>query len=229
MLQSVNNPAVPIDVESIARTMNYKLIYDELNGPAGLTYRKLVKLQWRYAIFIATDMNTTKYTPQQIKFRQRYTIAHEIAHILLHNHLDDWNNVTEEQEAIIEVEANWFASRLLMPNYAFSSIQDMDPEQLSLKFQVNLQAAQKRLDYLDKHISSRLIRQATDLSSFIKFNEMNSIEDNFDWNSAYVKIAITDRSNNEDKNFMLLICDNLNASTKALPLSCYNCGSPLFN
>ena len=224
----MNNPAAPINVESIAKTLNYKLIYDDLHGPAGLTYRKLVQSQWRYAIFIASDMNTTKYTPQQIKFRQRYTIAHEIGHILLHHHLDDWNNVTDEQKTIIEVEANWFASRLLMPNYAFTSIQDLDPNQLSQKYQVNYQAAQKRLNNLDKQISSNLIRQATDIASFIVVDEFLLIEYDFDWNKAYEEMATAKLFIDEDSKVYCFSCGNNNLSVDAIPLACYYCGSPLF-
>ena len=236
-MQSFDYPTAPVDVEGIARAMNFKLYYDALHGPAGLTYRKLVKSTWRYAIFIASDMNSVKYTTQQIKFRQRYTIAHEIGHILLHNHLDDWNNVTDEQDAILEVEANWFASRLLMPNYCFSSIQDMDPEQLSLKCQVNYQAAQKRLNYLDKHISNALIRQATDLTSFFIVDEIISIEYDFDFEQAYEEIASTEiKSVNLIDDISVGLahevlhcfkCGEINMDTRMLLIVCHSCGNLL--
>jgi Zn-dependent peptidase ImmA (M78 family)/DNA-binding XRE family transcriptional regulator len=46
-----------------------------------------------------------------------FTAAHELGHLLLH--LDSFDVVKEAEDNLQEVEANWFASKLLMPDKAF--------------------------------------------------------------------------------------------------------------
>lgn len=142
--------------------MNIKVNYEPLFGASGYTFRSLIHNQWHYVMFIANDMDQ-KYSSNQIHNRQRFTIAHELGHVLLHNHLEDWNNLEPKLQDILEVEANWFASRLLMPDYFFQSIIDLLPETIVDKCQVNLQAALKRLRNLDINISSQLIRNEVNM------------------------------------------------------------------
>ncbi|WP_156926747.1 ImmA/IrrE family metallo-endopeptidase [Cohnella panacarvi] len=59
--------------------------------------------------------------------RQNFTRAHELGHILLHGQFDlnspsDMTLIDERTAAIMEREANMFASRLLMPTYIFRKV-----------------------------------------------------------------------------------------------------------
>jgi Zn-dependent peptidase ImmA (M78 family) len=77
--------------------------------------------------------------------RINWTLAHEVGHIYL-NHKKDCN--TEE------IEANFFASELLMPEILVRSIQhelgSIDASFLSELFQVSYQAASKKIDTLSR-------------------------------------------------------------------------------
>ena len=103
--------------------------------------------------------------------RQRFTIAHEVAHLILHRrliadhvHVDkrfpilmrDSNSATGTQR--MEMEANSFAAELLMPSFLLLpmlkkngfDIDDEKPlEKLSRKFRVSKQA----LDYRIRNIT----------------------------------------------------------------------------
>ena len=101
--------------------------------------------------------------------RQRFTIAHECGHLILHKgkdvHIDRSFRVNRRDERSaqavdpIEIEANRFAAELLMP---FSMIQndivefdiedDEVLEDLANKYQVSLQALTFRINNLMKAV-----------------------------------------------------------------------------
>ena len=102
--------------------------------------------------------------------RQRFTIAHEIGHLLLHQgeklHVDkEWSGyrvkLRDEKSSagtnIDEMEANLFAAELLMPlrlldadlaNNAPLNIDDDRIAKLATKYKVSAQALTLRLQYL---------------------------------------------------------------------------------
>lgn len=168
--------------------MNIKVYYEPLYGVSGYTFRSFIRNQWHYVMYIANDMDQ-KYLPQQIYNRQRFTIAHELGHVLLHNHLNDWNNLDPHQQNILEVEANWFASRLLMPDYSFQTLLDLSPEHLADKCQVNLQAAKKRLQNLDiQFVYNRIIKPVNELIHD-SISPILPMEYDFDWYEYYDVVA----------------------------------------
>ncbi|WP_438447530.1 ImmA/IrrE family metallo-endopeptidase [Gorillibacterium sp. sgz5001074] len=122
-----------------------------------------VKEQTRFAIYVATDLEDTVLSPTQIERCQYWTLAHEIGHILLHGHFL-LNSIHEECEldettkGILEVEAHWFASRLLMPDYMLNSRWDLDPKRFAEKCQVNLTPAEKRIEGLNPAQRKELAR-----------------------------------------------------------------------
>lgn len=98
------------------------------------------------------------------KARQRFSACHEIGHLLLEHkknfdisekELIQYRNVkSSEGTDIDEIEANYFAANLLMPNHEiqkhvdFSKSFDSNVESISEKFQVSFAAATLRLNYL---------------------------------------------------------------------------------
>lgn len=94
--------------------------------------------------------------------RDRFTIAHEIGHLLLHfgaikkeqpsavmratRYVDD----TDPEQQRAEWEANWFAAGFLMPRDAFSDTWENEgPEKTAKKFGVSQSAAKVRARTLE--------------------------------------------------------------------------------
>jgi IrrE N-terminal-like domain len=83
--------------------------------------------------------------------RKRFTVAHEIAHYLLHRHLfakelvDDvlYRSGLSDQ---IEVEANYLAAELLMPWHLLAPVADQPVRALADMFEVSEQAMRIRLE-----------------------------------------------------------------------------------
>lgn len=116
-----------------------------------------------YSNILSTDEKYDSLTEIQktnrLINRQRFTIAHEIAHCCL-GHMDDRNGshieYRTEQESYIklkEYEANVFAGKLLMPTKYIQDIArilhyNMSLEILSKFFRVSKSVVKARLDYL---------------------------------------------------------------------------------
>lgn len=62
---------------------------------------------------VCDDAHDIAYNKEQHRHRQRFTIAHEIGHLLM-EHAED-RTFDLESEACEEIEANQFASELLIP------------------------------------------------------------------------------------------------------------------
>lgn len=106
--------ATPVPVERIARRLGVKVKYAPLDGDlSGMAY-------------IADDVSIIGVNSLHPANRQRFTLAHELGHIQLHAdllregvHLDhgtlrrDW--LSSQGTDVREIEANAFASELLMP------------------------------------------------------------------------------------------------------------------
>lgn len=77
--------------------------------------------------------------------RLNWTLAHEIGHIYLGH---------TKNGKIEEIEANWFAAQLLMPEYVIRYMQKLlgalGPEDLSFCFNVSIDAAVNRLKSVSK-------------------------------------------------------------------------------
>lgn len=132
----------------------WKLDYDELFGPEGYMMKFVIKHKVFFGIYIATDLNISGIQTEQVRRSQYWTLAHETGHILLHggfilnSSLDENDQIDEQTKGILEVEAHWFAARLLMPDYIFRNYWDLEPQRLAEKCQVNITPAQKRIEGL---------------------------------------------------------------------------------
>ena len=155
LLQQSEIKSAPVKIEKIVKFLGAKLRYspldEELSG----------------MIYVTGDIPIIGVNSRHAPNRQRFTIAHEIGHLVLHRdqivdsvHVDkkfsvlmrDQNSATGTER--MEIEANQFAAELLMPYFLFSEMlkkkgfdidEDEPLEQLARKFRVSKQALEFRI------------------------------------------------------------------------------------
>ncbi len=146
----------PVAVEDVARGVGAAIRYQPFTGMlSGMAHRD----DAGQAIIGVNSLHTTN--------RQRFTIAHEIGHLVLHQH-DDFHiderfpiGLRNEVSGLAidpkEIEANQFAAELLMPlEWLVKDIQqrklDFESEdaleELALRYAVSVQAMTVRLSGL---------------------------------------------------------------------------------
>lgn len=151
----VRRPPVPI--EKLARMVNAAIRYEPF---AGQMYGVVHRNRDGTAVIGVNSLDAPN--------RQRFTIAHEIGHLLLHRdeklHIDERSPIglrtdtssmaTDERE----IEANQFAAELLMPfGFLEKDLSDLPEdieaeeavERLARKYQVSVQAMTVRLTALN--------------------------------------------------------------------------------
>lgn len=102
-----------------------------------------------YVDFEASLILVSKLDPL---VRQRFTIAHELGHWILHRGEMESNkksiyyrkNSFLQDLDPIEKEANYFAANLLVPDFIFNDIQHLDDAKLSNIFQVSKDVIRRR-------------------------------------------------------------------------------------
>lgn len=152
LLALVSVKKAPVPVDEIAKLVGTEVVYNNFNNEvSGLLIRKAGKP----IIGVANE---------QSKERQRFTIAHELGHLLLHEgaevHVDKVFKVNFRSPAssaavdVEEIEANAFAASLLMPlgflrsdlrGVQFDIENDTQLEVLATKYGVSTQAMGYRL------------------------------------------------------------------------------------
>lgn len=86
------------------------------------------------------------YNQNNVKQRNRFTICHEIGHIILHA-------IYKNEK--LEKEANMFAARILMPMLLIKELKITTAEELAKLCDVSLEAATNRLIRFKKEIKKR--------------------------------------------------------------------------
>lgn len=157
LLVSLKIDAIPVPVDRVARRLGAQLRYSPLDSElAGM-------------VFIKDGVPIIGVNSLHQPNRQRFTIAHEIAHLHLHErevaaavHVDKGfpdaalrrDKRSADGSELLEIEANRFASALLMPRSAVESelrahpIDIEDPsamERMAKRFRVSGAALQFRL------------------------------------------------------------------------------------
>lgn len=151
LLSAAGISDLPVSVEKVAMSLNAEIAYEAYEGDvSGMLYRT----EGHDLIGVNSSHPQT---------RQRFTIAHEIGHLVMHEgtpmFIDrfvrvNWRNGESNQQ---EVEANSFAAELLMPRsflvreveHAISKQANVSPAQLAAmlakSFDVSAEAMQYRL------------------------------------------------------------------------------------
>ena len=154
LLKKANVRKPPVLINRIAKILNADVKIEVLDGDiSGFLYR-----DGHHAI-----VGVNQSHPER---RQRFTIAHELAHVVLKHHGKFFvdrgsmifrNSFSSTGEDQVEREANNFAARLLMPEEMLKkdlgrvSVDLDDPkaiEKLSRKYKVSVQAMTYRLTNL---------------------------------------------------------------------------------
>jgi Zn-dependent peptidase ImmA (M78 family) len=141
----VKRPPVPVD--KIAQFLGAQVAYEAFNGDvSGMLYREAD----RTLIGVNSAHPTT---------RQRFTLAHEVAHLRLHKgvFIDtlgrvNWRDGTSDFE---EVQANAFAAELLMPRKfmtaeierAVTKTRQISAEQLIIELAETFRVSQEAMRY----------------------------------------------------------------------------------
>ena len=156
LLHACDIRTAPVPVERIAKSLGADIRYSPFDGNlAGM----LVRRDDGSAVI---GVNSAHHIN-----RQRFTIAHECAHLRLHKGKDVYIdrtfrvnvNLRDERSAQAvdpeEIEANRFAAELLMPYdmilddiIEFDIEDDEDLEQLAAKYRVSVQALTYRINNL---------------------------------------------------------------------------------
>ena len=115
------------DIENIVSRLNGKIEYFSEN-----ITEEIIKGAWQESIkgYDESDISfTIRINENNVKTRQRFSIAHELGHLFLHmGYLkDDWNAIPVGEKykrelgtyTAIEEEANEFAGAFLMPSSLF--------------------------------------------------------------------------------------------------------------
>lgn len=144
--------APPVPVDRLARAAGAKVVFNEFRDEVS-------------GVLIRRDGTTViGVAKEQSDERKRFTIAHELAHLLLHDgeevHVDKLFRInlrspsSSKAEDVEEIEANAFAASLLMPLHFLRSdlqgvVLDIDDvariEALAKRYRVSAQAMTYRL------------------------------------------------------------------------------------
>ena len=143
----------PVPVEMIARNLGTQIRYSPFEGDiSGMVFRD-------------KDRTVIGVNSLHHPNRQRFTIAHEVGHFLLHegaevhvdktfrvNLRDDVSSKAVDKE---EIEANRFAAELLLPEHML--IQDLKGQEIDFEDQGDLRGLSKRYRVSVQALTFRLI------------------------------------------------------------------------
>lgn len=134
---------LPVKPSTIAKQLGIKIIknssINELSeGESGATY--LINSKW-YIVYNDTE-------PRQ---RSRFTVAHELGHILLGHIMCDkhYARTFDTSRPTIEQEADVFAARLLAPACVLWALNVHTPQDISELCDISLAAAQVRSERME--------------------------------------------------------------------------------
>lgn len=153
-LVSYHLSASPVDIKEIARRQGVTIIEHEMDPKQSAM---LIRKNGRAAI-VVNKLHHAR--------RQRFSIAHELGHLLMHKSegraVEDGGEIFHRHEyhrpsSPQETQANYFAAELLMPEQAvrkavqevnLSMVTDLAVQQLARKFDVSVAAMTIRLQTL---------------------------------------------------------------------------------
>lgn len=136
---------LPVKISSICRNMNIKIkSYEDAK-----LLSKLPNMKKEFSKNDGLSMLGTIFYNQNCSVgRQRFTVAHELLHIIKHEH-SYINREPSENDSQIETEANIFASRILAPACVLWALNITNAEDISKLCNISLTAARFRMERLN--------------------------------------------------------------------------------
>lgn len=150
LLQKLNLFRAPVEVEAVARHLGAEVVFDELEDDV--------------SGFLLREHSTSTIAVNKLHHpnRQRFTLAHECGHLLLHADKGDrlWldralffrDSNSSSGDQLSEIQANQFAAGLLMPEELVleaigrgQAISEFDVVRLAMRFEVSERAMTFRL------------------------------------------------------------------------------------
>jgi len=133
---------LPINLNKIVEANNWDLLFEDLYGQDGFTMFKFKNGKKKFRICI---------DPYNIVERKRFTLAHEIGHIIL-GHFEQYydKELSSYEEYILDKEADMVAGEILMPYRTMLEHYNWSIKGLTYRYHVSKEAAQVRLDILKK-------------------------------------------------------------------------------
>ena len=108
------------------------------------------------------------FNQDEVDYRIRFSLAHEFGHYLFNHRL----NVTDEVYQREEIEANFFAGQLLMPEQIISALQSryvkIDVDYLKRIFGVSADAAERKIRTLKRVTKEWCSEEERDYDAIIK-------------------------------------------------------------
>lgn len=138
---------LPVRVSEICKNLQIKIV----NFSAAQEFIKTYRLEKRAEgsdgfTFNGIIFYNDKCNPK----RQRFTVAHELGHLLLHNGFGFYNREPSRTDNPLEMEANVFASRLLAPACVLWGIGAENAKQIAMLCDISLKSAKFRYKRLKK-------------------------------------------------------------------------------
>lgn len=132
---------------------------------------------------VIDDLGTSlSYERDNPEVRQNFTKCHELGHVLLEHKGKLFTELADNQDSILEKEANLFSSIILMPDIVLLSkifYQRLSFESAYQSFKVSSQAFEIRLYDLLKFRTSLLIRDINHVVNLYKAGNNSSILSTF--------------------------------------------------
>jgi len=131
---------VPVNLDNICYIFGWELRQDDLCGEDGYVFI----LDESKKVYIFYD-NSRDF---MLTRRYRFTISHEIGHLILGHYELDQSILSDDDLLLLEREANIFAAEILMPYSELKSLECYDIKFLANQFKVSKDAMETRLDCL---------------------------------------------------------------------------------
>ena len=204
LLTSHTITSLPVDIkshislETDIALCSYKMAFEKwgLNmSLLGSDDAELVEKSGKYIIFYNSEVG---------KRRIRWSLAHEAGHFYLGHELRK-EMLSDEEYNIQEVEANFFAAQVLMPDQIIHELvsrgERIAPSSLMKWFQVSKLAAEKRIETLKRKSEVPYAIQRDDYSQevLIKFRAfIDGIKPKYEVGSLYVDLEEDERQAERD-------------------------------
>ena len=161
LLLKANVESPPVDVDAIAALVGAELRFESLEDISGVLFR-------------VGDQIVIGVNDGHPSTRQRFTVAHELGHLMLHGHQSLYvdkifpvhlrDHSSSEGIYLDEMEANAFAAELLMPEKMLE--QEPELQRKMVDYEVSIQDLAKRYGVSCQAMTFRLVNLGLIRSQF---------------------------------------------------------------